>query len=212
MKRLQIHPKKMCRRDAFGLFTPAVGLRNILLMILLSLVGQLAFAASFTTIRLEPRVAPQGFENGKRYEIAYFIQNEESLDQVDPTSEEKIESADLILAGVVRELLRIEYTEKGFKQEIQQVQPTTVEEIIALASGKFPAGSPAWVPENLKNLTTYLSNSIDSLKLYKMEVRVEIDGNIIEQAIPLIIRPKVCPGQRDMVTLFFVTTQKYSKS
>ncbi len=182
--------------------------RNLAVLFFLIIAIQPAFSASFSAIRLDPRAAPQGFENGRRYDIAYLASKGDQIVPVDPDPEEKKANADLILASIVRELMNREFAEKGSKAEVIQVQPASASEILTLTTVTKAPGIPAWSPENQATLATWLENGKDSLELYLMFVRVETPGFVLEQTVPLIIRPKVCPGQRDMLTLFFVTTQK----
>ncbi|NLI78943.1 MAG: hypothetical protein GX442_21190 [Candidatus Riflebacteria bacterium] len=164
-------------------------------------------AATFDTIRLEPRLAPAGWENARRYEIAYLATGGEELGEPDFPLHAKAQEIDFIMAGVVRELLAREYGPKGVKADTQAVATATADEILSLAAGRAPGRSPAWDPANLENLARYLQTAPDSLMLYKAVVRVEgADGSVAEETVPLLVRFKQCPGQRDLLSLFFVTT------
>lgn len=167
-----------------------------------------ATAGSFAEIRLEPRANPQGFENARRYEVVFLASEAGSLEEVDPSPDAKVEEIDFVLAGIVREYLKLEYEGNGLKADVQKILPTTASEILDLVAGEYAGGTPKWDPANRKVLEAYLGNDVSSILLFKMHAVVTVSGVPLETVFPIIIRWKACPAQRDLVTLFFVTTGK----
>ncbi|RCK81179.1 MAG: hypothetical protein OZSIB_2556 [Candidatus Ozemobacter sibiricus] len=177
------------------------GIGVLLLVLLAWPVG----AVTFTSLRLVPRQTPDGFENARRYEVAYLGPNGRELNEPDFPSSLKIKEMDFILAGVARQLLDLEYAAVGRKADVQAVASTTADEILALVSGKHSFGAPAWDPANQETLARYLQTAPDSLHLYVMRVLVTRgDNESEEEVVPLLLRLKHCPGQRDLLTLFFL--------
>ena len=165
-------------------------------------------AQSFSTIQLNPRTTPEGWENARRYEIGYFSQAGDALEEVDLPNQVKYREIDLILAGVVKELLAKEFDPGKFKVDNQQVASTTAADILDLVATSFPSGSPGWSPAHQTILANYLQNFPHTMMLYKMEIHGTTEEGAVDQTIPLILRLKQTPAQPDLLSLFFVTTRK----
>lgn len=183
-------------------------IRHLMLVILFVVAAAVsASAGSFAELQLEPRADPEGFENARRYEIIYLASESGSLEETDPPLSAKLEEMDFILAGIVREYLKREYEGNGLKADVRQILPTTASEVIELVSGEFSAGTSKWDPANQKTLAAYLGNCVSALRLYKLHAIVNLAGHPVERTVPVIIRLKACPAQRDLVTLFHVNTR-----
>jgi len=183
---------------------------TVLTLLMVLFVGTLS-AQTFASLRLVERPAPEGFENARRYEIAYLDKDGNELGEKDFPATAKMTDMEFIQAALVREIRTKEYEAQGFKVDIHQVLPTTIEEILSLVAEDFPSGSSHWDPANRQRLATYLRNDPQALVLYKMNVWAETVDGVSEETVPLILRLKQCPGQRDLLTFFFVTTLKYQE-
>lgn len=179
----------------------------VILLLVVALVQPLA-AQPFAKIDLEPRLAPEGWENARRDEIMYLDQAGEEMGESELPFYVKKQELDLILAGVVRQILAREYETQGYKIAVHQVASSTPEEILNLAAGGSADGSGKWNPETLINLARYMQNDPDHLFLFKMTAQVETGEGTSEEVLPLLLRMKQCPGQRDLVSFFFVTNRK----
>ncbi|HNV69721.1 MAG TPA: hypothetical protein PKO06_08495 [Candidatus Ozemobacteraceae bacterium] len=162
----------------------------------------------FAKIDLEPRLAPEGWENARRYEIIYLDAGGEELGEADLPFYMKKQEIDLILAGVVRQILAREYETQGFKISVHQVTSSTPQEILLMAAVGSGNGKDRWAPETLTNLYQYMNNDPTHLFLYKMTAQLETEAGTVEEKLPLLLRMKQCPGQRDLISFFFVEKQQ----
>ncbi len=167
-------------------------------------------ATPFAKIDLEPRLAPEGWENARRYEVVYSDENGEELGEAELPFYIKKQEIDLIIAGVVRQILAREYETQGFKIVVHQVAPSTPQEILLLAAIGSGDGKDRWAPETLTNLYNYMNNDPTHLFLYKMSAQLETDAGPVVENLPLLLRMKQCPGQRDLISFFFVSSRPFA--
>jgi len=179
---------------------------SFVLVCLLSFLSVPVAAQSYNDLELAPVSAPQGFENSICFEISYFQKLNGQKFEVFPARSEKEKDLDLILAQIVRHIIDTEYNAKGRYLDETSLKDSTPQEIQHLVSTNYL--SMAWGKSAQKELSHYLQQNSNSLKLYKLDAYLDYadDKGCYFSGLdvdPILFRFGQERG-RDLVTIIFI--------
>ncbi|HNW33796.1 MAG TPA: hypothetical protein PKM25_02615 [Candidatus Ozemobacteraceae bacterium] len=179
---------------------------SFVVICLFSFLSAPVAAQGYDDLELAPVSAPQGFENSICFEVSYFQKVNGQKLEVFPARAEKEKDLDLILAQIVRRVIDTEYNAKGRYLDETSLNDSTPQEIQNLVSTDYL--SKSWGKSSQKELSRYLQQNSNSLKLYKLDAYLDYADDKGSYFSGLDVDPILFRfGQergRDLVTVIFI--------
>lgn len=179
---------------------------SFVIMCLFSILSAPVSAQGYNDLELTRVSSPQGFENSVSFEVSYYQKINDQKFEVFPVRSDKEKDLDLILAQVVRHVIDTEYNANGRYLDETDLKDSTPQEIQYLVSTDFI--SKAWGNSSQKQLSHYLQQNSNSLKLFKLDAYLDYaddKGSFFSglDTNPLLFRFTSERGH-DLVTIIFV--------